>query len=74
MISTLQRLTSFWKQFHITYARRVILINSVLLTIPSYGLAVYHMPDTFLDLIIKIDRNVFFWNNDGNGSGLRLVC
>lgn len=50
----------------------MILINSVLMTIPSYTLAVYSPPDSILDKLSKIARN-FLWHNDSNGSGLSLV-
>lgn len=72
LISRLQRLTSFWNQLHITYAGKVILINSVLLSVPSYTLFVYHMPDSVLDQITRIARN-FLWHKDGNRSDLPLV-
>lgn len=49
LVSRFQRLTSFWMHQHISYASRVILINHVLLTIPSYTLAVYSLLDSILD-------------------------
>lgn len=72
MISRFQRLTSFWKQLHISPAGKVVLINSVLLIIPSYTLVVYHMPDTIFDQLAEINW-IFLRYDDGNNSGLLLV-
>lgn len=66
------RLTSFWKHIHIFYVGKVILINSVLMSIPSYTLAADYLLDSILDQLSKIARN-FLWHNDGNRSGLPLV-
>lgn len=50
----------------------MILINSVLLSVPSYTLAVYYMPELVLDQITRIARN-FLCHKDGNRSDLPLV-
>lgn len=50
----------------------MILVNNVLMTIPSYTLAVYSLANSILDQLAKIARN-FLWVKYGNGSGLPLV-
>lgn len=72
MVSYFQNLTSFWKKLHILTAGKLILINSALLSIPSYTLAVCHIPDTILDKLAKIAQN-FLWHKDSDLRGLPLI-
>lgn len=48
MVSKTLWITSFWKQQHISTPGRVILINYVLMSIPSYTLAIQHILDSII--------------------------
>lgn len=50
MVFKANNITAFWKHQHISLAGRVILINSVLMSILVYTLAVQHIPDSILEL------------------------
>ena len=73
MLNKFHKLISYWNQLHISYAGKVILINSILMSIPSYTLSVYPLPDSVLDQLAKLARS-FLWHRGGNRSGLSLVA
>lgn len=62
-----------WKSFHFSYAAKEILINSCILSIPTYNLSVYPIPDSILSEISKVVRK-FFWSRGSNGKGIHNVC
>lgn len=48
------------------------MINSYLLSIPTYTLSMYHIPETILSDITKVVRN-FFWAKNSNVKGIHYV-
>lgn len=72
IVSKVQIIISLWKHFHILHAGRVVLIKSVLMSIPSYTLAVYEIPDTSLVQIAKFARS-FLWFKGNNRSGFSRI-
>ena len=71
MVTRVSNLTTLWKHQYISQASKVVLINSFLMTIPAYYLAVNPIPCTILDNLSSLPRRFFWWK--GNTSGIPLV-
>ncbi|XP_039136968.1 uncharacterized protein LOC120274488 [Dioscorea cayenensis subsp. rotundata] len=73
LIDKIRCLCSRWKNFKLSAAAKSILINSSILSIPTYYLSVYPIPDSVLHEITKLVRD-FFWFKGGNGKGIHAVA
>ncbi|XP_039120341.1 uncharacterized protein LOC120256728 [Dioscorea cayenensis subsp. rotundata] len=58
--------------FHLSPTAKTVLIKSTILSIPTYTLSVYLIPDGILSVITKVVRK-FFWSRDSNGKGIHNV-
>ena len=56
-----------------SYAGKIVLINSSLLSIPNYLMSSGAIPDTVLDKFSKIARD-FLWSKGGNRSGVHSIA
>lgn len=56
MITQVNKATSTWNEAKISRAGKVILINISIMSIPSYYLFVYPVPDTTLDKMTQSAR------------------
>lgn len=65
MIERIHRTHVRWKHSKLSPAAKTILINSSLLSIPTYYLSIYPILDSILHKISKIVRN-FLWHKGGN--------
>ncbi|XP_039138834.1 uncharacterized protein LOC120276174 [Dioscorea cayenensis subsp. rotundata] len=72
MVDKIRRPYSRWNNFSLSPAAKVTLINSSLVSIPTYNLLVYPIPDSVLSEITKVLRR-FFWSHDYNGKGIHKV-
>lgn len=72
MVDKIRRPYSRWNNFSLSPAAKATLINSSLLSIPTYNLLVYPIPDSVLSEITKVLRR-FFWSHDYNGKGIHKV-
>lgn len=54
-------------------AVKVVLINSSLLSIPTYCLSVYSVLDFVLNETSKVVR-AFYWHKGGNGKAIHVVA
>lgn len=72
MVDTIHRSCGRWSNFSLFPAAKTILINSSLLSILTYCLSVYPIPDSILSVISKLMRR-FFWSWDINGKGIHNV-
>lgn len=72
MIAKIQYLCSRWRHLHLSSAAKVVLINSSLLSVPTYYLSVYPIHDSTLHEIKKITRG-FFWHKGGDRNGIHVV-
>ena len=66
-----QRLKS-WKSSSLSKAGRLIMIKSVLNSLPIYYLSLFKIPRKVADDIVRIQRN-FLWNGDKEGRFIPLV-
>lgn len=73
MIDKVHRTCYKWNNSKLSKVAKSTLINSSLLSFPTYYLSVYPIPDFVLAAITKIIRN-FFWNQGGNGKGIHTVA
>lgn len=73
MISTIRHICTKWKHSKLSQVAKVILINSSILSIPTYYTSVYPIPDTVLNEINKIVRD-FLWYKDNNRKGIHVVA
>lgn len=60
MIDMIRGLCARWKTFHFFGAAKSVLINTSIISIPTYYLSAYPIPDSVLLKITKIVRNFFF--------------
>lgn len=60
MIAKIHRICYRWNHFKLSPASKIVLINSSLLSIPTYYLSVYPIPDFVLTKISKV-VNSFLW-------------
>ncbi|XP_019418405.1 PREDICTED: uncharacterized protein LOC109329188 [Lupinus angustifolius] len=67
-----KRLAS-WKDKHISFGGRLILLNSVLANIPTYMLSLYKTPKKVLAKLVSMQRN-FLWGNKRGGKGIAWVA
>ena len=67
-----QRKLSCWKGKHLSYGGRLVLINSVLSSLPLFMLSFFQVPK---GIIKKLDyyRSRFFWQSDGHKKKYRLA-
>lgn len=56
MIDSINVVVAYWGKAHLSKARKVVLINSVMLPTPIYYLSVYPIPDSVLNRMSKIAR------------------
>lgn len=61
-----------WKARLLSRAGRLVLIKSILNSIPLYYLSLFKIPKGIVDKIISMQRH-FFWCNHVNKKGLPLV-
>lgn len=73
MIDKIKSLCARWKTLKLSSAAKSILINSSILSIPTYYLSAYPVPDSVLQEITKVVRD-FFWYKGGNGKGIHSVA
>ncbi|CAL0323583.1 unnamed protein product [Lupinus luteus] len=67
-----KRLAS-WKCKHISFGGRLVLVNSVLATIPTYHFSLYKAPKKIIRKIASLQRN-FLWGHRRNGKGIAWVA
>ncbi|XP_016195906.1 uncharacterized protein LOC107636951 [Arachis ipaensis] len=63
---------SLWKAKVLSKAGKLVLIKSVLNSLPVYYLSLYKMPTTVAKKLISLQRR-FFWGKDDGKAGLALV-
>ena len=61
-----------WTWHHISPTGKIILINSVIMSLPLRYLAAFSIPKTIFDNISKVIRG-FLWSKDSNRNGLSLI-
>lgn len=59
--------------FKLSMVAKSTLINSSLISIPTYYISIYPIPDSILKEIQKTVRS-FFWHKGGNEKGIHAVC
>ncbi|XP_026459853.1 uncharacterized protein LOC113360569 [Papaver somniferum] len=64
MVEMLQGELAIWKGKMLSFQESLVLIKSVLCSIPMYNMAVYKRPSTVIKICEKIIRN-FLWSGDG---------
>lgn len=76
MIDKISRTYNRLNSLMLSPASKTVLINSTLLSIPTYNLSVYPIPDTILSKITKIVSRFFFffWGKGCNGKGIHNVA
>ena len=57
LINKCERKLAGWKQRHLSFGGRVILINSVLTSIPIYFLSFFRVPKQVVNKIVRLQRN-----------------
>lgn len=72
MIDKIRRTCDHWKLSKLSMAAKTTLINSSLLSIPTFYLLVYPIPESVLLEINKIIRD-FLWHKGGKGKGIHAV-
>ena len=60
IITKCERKLAKWKQRHLSFGGRVILINSVLTSIPIYFFSFFRVPKQVVDKLVRLQRN-FLW-------------
>ncbi|KAL0430870.1 UNVERIFIED_CONTAM: hypothetical protein Sradi_0713000 [Sesamum radiatum] len=61
-----------WSFRHLSQAGRVVLIKSVLLTIPSYVMSCFRLPDSFQGELESMMAE-FFWSGGGDSKAWRIA-
>lgn len=72
VINRIQKRISMWKAKVLYRAGRLVLIQSVLNSIPPYYLSLFKMPKKVAKQIIRLQRD-FFWHGANNKKGVPLV-
>lgn len=72
MIDWIRHPYSKWKESNHSTAAKTVLINSSLLSIPTYHLSIYPIPYSSFDEISKIGSN-FFWSKSSNRKASTLL-
>lgn len=72
LLDTVQQRLSTWKMKTLNMACRVVLISSVIQSMPSYIMQTAKIPATTCDNIEKLARS-FLWNNSGNANNMHLL-
>ncbi|XP_039145574.1 uncharacterized protein LOC120282794 [Dioscorea cayenensis subsp. rotundata] len=72
MIDKIKTLCSRCKTYKLSSTAKSILIRSSILSIPTYVLSAYPIPDSVLQEISKLVRDLF-WFKGGNGKGIHAV-
>ena len=72
IINRIERKLSAWKMKILSKARRLVLIKSVLSSLPLYLLGLFKMPSEVAKKMISLQRK-FFGGKPGGGSGIPLV-
>ncbi|XP_039119935.1 uncharacterized protein LOC120256290 [Dioscorea cayenensis subsp. rotundata] len=72
MIDKIRLQCNRWSNFNLSSAAKATLINYSLLSIPTYTLSVYTIPEVVISEITKVVRK-FYWCRNGNGKGIHNV-
>ncbi|XP_019432100.1 PREDICTED: uncharacterized protein LOC109339150 [Lupinus angustifolius] len=62
-----------WKIKHVSFSGRLILINSVLNSIPIYMLSLYKAPKKVIPKLVNMQRS-FMWGNKGGTRGIMWIA
>jgi hypothetical protein len=66
ILDLMEKRLAKWKGKHLSIGGRVVLINSVLSSLPLYFFSFFKAPKKIIQEIIKIQRN-FLWSNSADG-------
>ena len=72
IIDRIEKKLSTWKGRILSKASRLVLIKSVLNSLPLYYLGLFKMPSEVAKKIVSVQRK-FFWGKADGGSGIPLV-
>ncbi|XP_072074455.1 uncharacterized protein [Arachis hypogaea] len=72
IIDKVEEKLSLWKTKVLNKAGKLVLIKSVLNSLPIYYLSLYKMPKAVADKLIALQRR-FLWSNDDGNYGIPLV-
>nr|XP_029151642.1 uncharacterized protein LOC114925980 [Arachis hypogaea] len=72
VIDKVEEKLSLWKAKVLNKAGKLVLIKSVLSSLPIYYLSLYKMPKSVAEKLISLQRQ-FLWSSDGGKQGLPLV-
>lgn len=73
MVGRISHTCSRWANLKLSPTTKTILINSSFLSISTYALSMYPIPETTLSDITRVVRNIF-WAKDNNGKGIHYVA
>ncbi|GKV49208.1 hypothetical protein SLEP1_g55970 [Rubroshorea leprosula] len=72
LLTSFRKKLSSWKGKHLSIGGRIMLINSVLSSLPVFLMSIYKIPTGILKSIDKIRRN-FLWGGEGEGRKINWV-
>lgn len=72
MIDKIRHQCNRWSNFNLSPAAKATLINSSLLSIPTYTMSVYSIPEGVFSEITKAVRK-FYWSRNSNEKGIHNV-
>uniref|UniRef100_A0A0E0D6M1 Uncharacterized protein n=1 Tax=Oryza meridionalis TaxID=40149 RepID=A0A0E0D6M1_9ORYZ len=72
MISRTEKYLSSWQACLLSYAERLILVNSILDSLPVYAMSAIKLPKGIVEDLDKLQR-AFLWSGDDTCSGARCL-
>jgi hypothetical protein len=70
IVENMEKRLSMWSSRHLSYGGRIVLINSVLSSLPLYFFSFFKAPKCIIQQLVRIQRN-FLW---GGGLDFKKIC